>query len=560
MPNLSDKKDKLIIKHGCYRILKSDKTTGESYYTRISNFTIQVKRCFINTESGDIGREITLSGKGGTVGPFFCDADTALTTAKFQAFCFSKGLFFYEGTKKDLIEVWKYESQKAQIFIQESPYVGYLRHFDMYLFEDLAISADGQQYQADEHIFTISDDTALTFRRFGGAAGRLPTMANGLRDQVSLGDFGIMLEQSLGKEGLLAFSWLILTAFLPHVAARYHKFPHLFISGKTQSGKTSLAGWMMACFGIFAEGISIKETTIYSMNEMLAYYSGMPVWLDEYRSRDQKCTDKHDFLKNAYDRQGSMKGKLNRQWEEIPINGCLMITGEEFPDVHSVLSRCICLELSQRMHRSREAFETLNRLQHLFPGVFLELIRSITPKRLATFFRYHQIVERGIMARVKDNRIAFNYALLISAYRVFFHVKNDTFPAWLVDYAVKDRQKKDADKLTTQFLTDVIGLIEDDHIDDKLYLLEGGQTRMLYLALEPIYRRWEKEMRLRGIKATYAYKTLLRDLKDEPYYVDMVVKKILGQSRRCICLEVPQMPEILAEDFQNFMLPEIPQK
>jgi hypothetical protein len=565
------KADKIIKKDHAYHAHRV-RETGEEYYQKISNFTMQVERCFINTESGEITREIIF--KGGdekAFGPFTIDAETALTTSKFQAFCFSRGLFFFEGLKKDLVEIWKLESQNAKVFIQEAPHVGYLAKYQTYLFEDLALQSSQVVVLPKDNIFRIDESTLLSFRRFSGAAGRLPHMSAAIDldpSESPLLELHALLELNLKKQGKLVLAWAVLVILMPHIVARYKRFPHLFLSGKTQSGKTTLAAWLMSIFGIHAEGLSIRETTPYAITEMLSYYSGLPVWLDEYRVRDQKCVEKHDLLKNAYDRQSSVKGKLGRKWEEISVNGCLLLTGEEFPNVHSILSRCVCLELSAKQRDDKpEVYERLNQLQPTFPKVFREVLDRLTPKRLQTFFRYQRRVERYLITTVRDPRIAFNYSLLIAAYKLFLALEKDEFPRWLMEYARKDREAKDNEKLTYQFLTDVIGMIEDGVINDSYYMLEqSNDESRFYLALEPVYRHWEKQQKLRGNPVTYVYKTLKRDLKEEDFYnekesedkMGLKRKNILGHSRRCVCFDFSKFPFFIQDDLENLILGDKP--
>jgi len=560
---------------------------GHISYTPISNFRFTIKKNILNVETQRITREIIITGDRSTES-FELDPEAAFSPSKIQSFCFSRGQYFIEANKKDLIEIWKMEVDEGpQEIIKQSDYIGYIPSLGCWIFGDCLLKKNADKdwsvtLPKENRVFVLNDDTTLTYRILSESSGRMPNLQT-VKEELTLAKANELIFNAQFHKGQLGLAWVACQAFLPEIIEKYGKFPLLFLSGITQSGKTWLASALMQCSGIFAEGVKVKETSPYGLTLLLSYFSSLPVWLDEYLVNEKSSQELNHFMKNVYDRQSTIKGALNNRIREYFVRGALMVTGEEFPNIHSVLSRCICLELSKN---ERGDPDELDKHRHLLPQVLERLLKKKTPRTVSQFFRLQKRLQGILQKQVKDFRISFNYSLVIAAFRVMFgpgkqlkgrKIQNEkgrqrpeTFMRWAVLYAANDQISKETETLTTQFMTDVIGLMDDGVVkEDELYKIEyENDGHKLYLALPDIYRRWEEFSVKRQRNKTYVYATLLRDFKEEPYYAkelsEQKIRRGLRQKslgidkktgrkkyRSCLCLHVERMPQHLQESLMG---------
>lgn len=140
-------------------------------------------------------------------------------------------------------------------------------------------------------------------------------------------------QENLGTHlGALAFGWHHAALWRHVLTKREHNFPHLYITGRYQSGKDTMAATLSMAFGVPETGCTSagRTTTEKWVRNQLGEIGNWPLWLNELRNTDEfapLCTQ----IRTSYDLQGSAVLHRDRSMGEIsyPNRRSMLLVGED---------------------------------------------------------------------------------------------------------------------------------------------------------------------------------------------------------------------------------------
>ena len=237
----------------------------------------------------------------------------------------------------------------------------------------------------------------------------------------------LMLEV-YGEKARVAIAFFLASLFRSLVYDAYKIFPHLFLFGEKQSGKSQMAWSLSNVFFFQMPAFNLNSGTQVGFFRRLSRVRNAICWFDEY-SND---IDERRFqaLKSAYDGMGHEKGKMTKdaRTEVTKVNGASMISGQYLPtrDDNSLLTRSILLVFEKTIY-SQKQIGLFNELKELETQGLSSLVTDI--------LKHRSVIEKNFIPcfakefdRVKntmqeknmpfDERVVRNYACLLSITKI----------------------------------------------------------------------------------------------------------------------------------------------
>jgi hypothetical protein len=547
-----------------YYIRKELKVKGEEklvVWEPVTNFTMDIHKTVIDGE--DYVREIVFRSQDGTITePLLCTKGMNIFR-DFKAWVWARGDFHFTGNQDDLDKIWRLEGvlcDGREIVRPEQ--IGFINSMmdPVWLFGNVLIKADGSMLTCENGDGVIWD----------GLVGYSPRSIREDKDKKSTTKsqvpiinldpeqtFGIAELKSVGKniEAILgtrtvtlALGWVVACLFSDEIFKKYASFPLLCISGKRESGKSTLAGWLMAMAGqagTDAAGDGIGESTAAGVIRNLSWFSNLPYWLDEYRN-DSTGKKWDSFLRNIYQRQGPTKGTLGKHIRSYDINACLMFSGEETPQDNALLSRCIVIPLTKRKKGNTDNYTQIEtyRNQNLLSRLMYEVIKQ-RKKLLPIVLEAIDGCKKRLLKEGVGDRIALNYAIAAICYDIIFLAGEDTevrrqYLEWVIKESFRNEEEKEREHMLAIFMDDLVAMGEDLSPHYMVYSQNSDPKgkRRIALHFPSFYNQWSKEARKKGMEP-FKRQTILTYIRDEKYYIeDNMVKRIQGKPVRSLILSL----------------------
>ncbi|NPV30734.1 MAG: DUF3854 domain-containing protein [Firmicutes bacterium] len=518
---------------------------GEPYEETISNFVINIKSSFFTPEG--VVRNVQFVNEYGEASDIFpLDPSDMAGPGEFKKFCFSKGNYIFEGRGEDLINIWKLEfARDTGEFIYMPDRIGQISDH-LWLFGNLAIKK-GKVYWPD-------NDGIIWVEGRGYKPQSLQIGLDGSRTEesipslstkpVDIVDIAQKLKQTVGGyEAYVAIGWVIATLFNRKVFEAFRCLPILFIHGKRESGKTTFLHWIMNFFGLDTEGIGLAETSQNFITRALAYYSGLGVWFDEYRN-EANIIKKDGFFRSAYNRQLSGKGTPTAfQAKGFAVNACVAISGEELPKDNGLFTRCVPLQISE-YKRDRTWFDWLNKNCYDFSGFTYHLLLNYDHYAEKIIANIRELKD-ALSKRDISDRTATNWAICAGAFDAVV-LQDDDFIRWVEKVCQEMKRTSEQGHMLNQFWNDVSFLVSENEIDGRHMRVTGD--RLLYVWLHAVYEKWAIHYRKKTGREPFDKASIMKYLKEEPYYVSHGEnKKLEGSTRAVWTFDLNQAPEVLRE-------------
>ena len=516
------------------------KTTQKgSFDLAISNF---VMRVIATHETPDgVNREIEFINEFGRKStPFTILPEQMSSGDAFRTFALSRGDFIWRGLTDDLLTIWESEflMMDEGRYIVESDHVGYVGREKLWLFGNVAITDDGKELRPDQNgIFWLEKrgikpvSLSVTSGKNAISEG-VPYLNTGNRLEIS--EIKMRLSESIGQnETAMILGWISAISFMEEVFVLYRSFPFIFITGKWQSGKSTVAEWVSNFFGLENAGKSMSETTAVAIQRSLSYYSCLPVYLDEYRNT-KEVLYKNGFLRNVYNRQGAGKGLKDSTYElrEAKVRGTLIIAGEETPKDGALLSRCVVVFVSQRK-RLKNHFDWFVKNRTKLSGYFLELLRrknSLLSKFLSSLLEWKDyFIKNGT-----DDRTSLNYATIVAGYTTVYGDDID-FANWMAVETKVIQLEHSEEQAISIFMDDLVSLKTRKLIDDNYWAVNNGR---IFLYFHGICQIWAQEYRKSRGGEAFKEGSIRTYLKEEPGFLEAnVTCRVRGQLKKCVTFD-----------------------
>jgi DNA primase len=272
--------------------------------------------------------------------------------------------------------------------------------------------------------------------------------------------------------------------------------------------------WLMNFFGVETEGISVGKTTTQNyIARVLAYYSSVGVWFDEYRN-ETGVVEKDGFFRSAYNRQLSGKGTATAfQAKGFSVHATLAISGEELPRDNGLFTRCIPLQVSS-YKRQRDWFEWININANQFSGFTYELLLAYDlykPKIMASIAEMKKaLVKRGV-----TDRTAENWAICAGAFWAVVE-QDSEFIKWVEKTCQDIKKAGEEDHMLNQFWDDVNILVSEGTISSKYFkVIDQGR---LFVWFAGVFETWAIHYKKKTGREPFEKQSIIKYLQEEPYF------------------------------------------
>lgn len=535
------------------RYIVTKNTRQGSIDIAISNFVMRVVATH-DTPDG-VKREVEFTNEFGRRSSSFTVPHESMASGDaFRAFALSKGDFIWRGGTDDLLTIWESEflMMDEGRYIIESDHIGWIEKKKLWLFGNVAIKADGTEIYPDTNgIFWLEKEgvkpVPLTI-----ASGKHSSM-DGMpylhtTPPVDIMEVREKLSESIGgNEAAILLGWISAVPFMEEIFATYRSFPFFFVTGRWQSGKSTIAEWAANFFGIEDAGKSISQTTAVAIQRSLAYYSCLPVCLDEYRNT-KDVIYKNGFLRNVYNRQSAGKGVRDSDFalRDAKVRGTLIIAGEETPKDGGLLSRCIVLFVS-RANRKVNHFSWFMKNRTRFSSHFLGILKRKTSlvndfmRSVEEWKKFFTDDAQGI-----NDRTALNYATVVAGYTIIFG-DDINFANWIAKETKNVQVEHSEEQAVSIFLDDLLALRTRKLIDDHYWCVSSNK---IYLYFHGLHQIWSQEFRKSRGEEAFKEGSIRAYLKEEPGFLESSVQwRIRGDLKKCMVFSV----EKASDDIRNLI-------
>jgi hypothetical protein len=546
--SLADQKSRIFVSGNRYFKTAKGTGNGEAKFVSLSNFIIQIKNRFVTTET-QLREVCFLNIKGETSKLFILEPGQMVSAQKFKEFCISKGNFIFEGTESDLVELWKYEFAKDQgKLIFQPDHLGYVAEHDIWLFGNVVVKGKQLVTPDENAIFWLGSQgfKPVPLNIVGENIESLPAVVQLPEDRTDhlLGQTLANLKENIGSyQAWLALGWVKACVYATEIFNCFKFFPFLFLYGKHQSGKNTLARWLLAFFGLSgADGESISESTQTGISRRLSYFSSMPVWLDEYRN-DKKVTKLNGFLRNVFNRIGAVKGiKKEFGTRGVTVRATIILSGEQLPEDPGLRSRCIPVQLRKK-DRKDELYNWINNASDKFSAITLKWILEKSKESVKSLLDDIEMLKDELVSRYGlDTRLAEVYAVPIAAFLSIR--KDDGFYDWVIEEAKRDKQSKEEEQILNRFLDDLEALVRKGEIPEEYYEVDQFKAE-IRLYFNGIHNIWQKDFRLRTGENPFPRQTILDHFREEEYFIECSRRYIHGKQQRALVLDSNKAPDSL---------------
>lgn len=485
----------------------------------ISNFVINIKSSFF-TPSGVI-RNVELVNQYGEVSsPFAMEPGSMAGVNEFKKFLLSKGNYLFYGNAKDLTNIWDFEFLRdtGEIIIMPEQ-IGWISNERLWLFGNMAIK-EGKVYRPDDDgIIWINGKGYKPQSLEIGPRGEpmedaIPSLS---KRRVDIKDIAEKMMHCIGGyEAYMMIGWAIATIFSKEIFDAYKCMPILFPHGKRESGKSTAMRWTMNFFGIETEGISVGKTTTQNyIARVMAYYSSLGVWFDEYRN-EPGVIEKDGLFRSAYNRQLSGKGTATAfQAKGFSVHATLGISGEELPRDNGLFTRCIPVQISS-YKRNREWFDWLNTKASEFSGFTYELLLNYDQNKKEIMKHIAQL-RTSLVKRGVTDRTAENWAICAGAFGATVDL-DPGFIKWVEKSCQEIKKAGEDDHVLNQFWDDVNFLVNEGDISVEFFRVKDNQ---LFIPFSYVFQKWGLHYRRKHNREPFDEQSIRKYLSDEPYYVDI---------------------------------------
>jgi hypothetical protein len=512
----------------------------------ISNFVMRVIATH-DTPDG-VKREVEFTNEFGRRSNSFTIPSDAMSSGDaFRNFALSKGDFVWRGSTDELLTIWESEflTMDEGRYIIESDHIGWVEREKIWMFGNVAIRQDGTEIHADQNnIFWLEKRgiKPISLNISGGKNGDysgVPHMHTGAFDVT---EFRTRMAESIGiNETNVLLGWISAVPFMEEIFMTYRSFPFLFVTGRWQSGKSTVAEWAAQFFGLENAAKSISQTTAVAIQRSLSYYSCLPVCLDEYRNT-KDIAYKNGFLRNVYNRQGAGKGVKDSDHglRDAKVRGTLIIAGEETPKDGALLSRCIVIFVS-RAKRQKNHFTWFQNNRLKFSGHFYKLLKE-KPARIAQFFSALNQWKEYFTKQEIDDRTALNYATVVAGHEMIFGDDID-FADWLATETRAVQSEGQEEQAVSVFLDDLGVLKTRKLVNEEYWSVMGNKV---YFYFHGLHQIWAQEFRKTRGEEAFKEGSIRAYLKEESGFIEMNVPyRIKGQMKKCMLFELDKAPEAL---------------
>ena len=243
--------------------------------------------------------------------------------------------------------------------------------------------------------------------------------------KITFEEYATMFCNVHGSNGRVGLLYYLAALYRDIIYERFRFFPHLFLFGPPQSGKSTMAISSLYLFGRIRPAFPLNTGTNVGFYKHFAEFRNALIWFDEYLNTIE--FQRIQSLKTAYDGNGHTKSDntADNRNKSIPIHSGAIISGQDLPTADPALfTRCILLTYGKTDFTIEEK-KALNDFHELGESMQVAHLTAqmVTHRELVKtkFFKVFDQVSNNLKAKFPggiDDRIVKNMSILLTMYEV----------------------------------------------------------------------------------------------------------------------------------------------
>ena len=247
--------------------------------------------------------------------------------------------------------------------------------------------------------------------------------------EITFEEYATMFCNVHGSNGRVGLLYYLAALYRDIIYERFRFFPHLFLFGPPQSGKSTMAISSLYLFGRIRPAFPLNTGTNVGFYKHFAEFRNALIWFDEYLNSIEP--QRVQSLKTAYDGNGHTRSDntADNRNKSIPIHSGSIISGQDLPTADPALfTRCILLTYGKTDFTIEEK-KALNDFHELGESMQVAHLTAqmVTHRGLVKnkFFKVFDQVSNNLKAKFPggiDDRIVKNMSILLTMYEVLKEV------------------------------------------------------------------------------------------------------------------------------------------
>jgi hypothetical protein len=279
----------------------------------------------------------------------------------------------------------------------------------------------------------------------------------------------------LGNQTWKAIGFAVATLFSDKIFDRFGFFPELFLWGSHGTGKSTLAMWLSALFGLHRALVPFNiNSTQKAIQRTAQKYKNCPITMNEFRSSDANI----GLLTAFFDRQSYGRAQKDNSLEILQgqinatfiVISTLNLVGTKAEDVQSRIITLHYGEVARNAIAANWLTENSDQFSFFVPYVMAAMRQVDLAKEIKRAIKE----TRESITGAYEDRILETHTILWECYRLFLSLFGDEFSTEEycdVDIAKEiERQTsitKDSD-LGLTFLKIAIALVRNDRVKPEI--------------------------------------------------------------------------------------------
>ena len=363
-----------------------------------------------------------------------------------------------------------------------------------------------------------------------------------------------LLERNYGsKIAWIVLGWIGACFARDKVMARGWGFPVCYITGNAQSGKTTLAKWMLKAAGYMNASALGAKSSIFGINYLASVYSNLPLWFDDIRGLGEDGIWNSVIL-GAYENAGDLKGTKDRSLTaNIQYKAGILITSEFFMKSPAAQSRCVQLVADESI-QCRLLYKDIDgEIDHILPYLGIGAILRIQ-KNEVNFVELLDKYREMLTAADVKSRSAQNFAIVLAGFELIVgqYVEENTeimeeMVQYCAEVATGTYEATQATSYASELVKDIGAILLDRQYKEQFkcgedWLIRGGK---LYLKTSGLYDTWRKYKGINNVKDYNTRQEFVAQIRRLTYAVrnSAGTATINGKKVTVICLDLDKMRE-----------------
>lgn len=440
---------------------------GQSSTERVSNFII--KPLFqISSGMNDSKRILEIVNKQKTV-IIEVSNKGFVSNLIFEEICQNQGNFWFNGTKRH------FQKLKVKILAQ-FPFCREIRTLGwqssgFFSFAN-GIVEDGKFKQVDSYGLCHHGDDKFFLPAFSKLYKEVDEEDDFYESdryflyrpsKITVSEWCTKMERVHLQNGRWAALFLIAALFRDFIFSSLSYFPHLFMFGQVQTGKSTCARSLNTVFFGSQTPFNLSTGTNVGFHRKIARTKNSTVWFDEYTNDiDEK---RFQALKAAFDGAGHERGVMSKdnRTETTKINSGIIISGQYLPtrDDNSLNTRSIVLTFERKAEDvTRDQIKEFNELNALeqkgLSTLIVDIVKYrdlVTDKFDEELFEITSMLKKDLHGEEYKGRIMNNYAVILTLNKILQEPLNlpyifeDSYQLALTKIMEQSEQVADSDAL-----------------------------------------------------------------------------------------------------------------